>query len=107
MEKLAEWISNHQFPCITKQLFGFNCPFCGFQRSLIALLKGDICESVTLFPALIPLALTIIVFGCGRIFNVPSLKKLTGKENYDEKDIQELNELSVNALKNAQKKPIV
>lgn len=77
MEKLAEWISNHQFPCITKQLFGFNCPFCGFQRSLIALLKGDICESVALFPALIPLALTIIVFGCGRIFNVPSLKKLT------------------------------
>ena len=40
-------------------------------------------------------------------FHIPSLKKLTGKENYDEKDIQELNELSVNALKNAKKKPVV
>lgn len=58
LENLANWLSRHSFPCMTKLLFGIDCPFCGFQRSVIALLKGDLSVCVTLFPALIPLLLT-------------------------------------------------
>jgi hypothetical protein len=32
-----------------------DCPGCGFQRSGIALLKGDIFQSIQLYPALIPM----------------------------------------------------
>jgi hypothetical protein len=35
-------------------------PGCGFQRSLIALLQGDISQSLHYYPAAIPLLLTAI-----------------------------------------------
>jgi hypothetical protein len=35
---------------------------CGFQRSVIELLKGNILESFILFPALIPLLITSLLF---------------------------------------------
>ena len=42
-------------PCAYKQILGFECPGCGFQRSLIHLLKGNIWESIQLFPGLLPM----------------------------------------------------
>lgn len=40
-----------------------DCPGCGFQRSGIALLKGNVSESLQLYPALIPmLAFFIFLF---------------------------------------------
>lgn len=47
------------FPCIYKQLFGIDCPFCGFQRSVIALLKGDFADSFIFYPPLIPLIISL------------------------------------------------
>lgn len=35
------------------------CPGCGMQRSAIALLKGEVGESLRLYPALIPLLVLI------------------------------------------------
>jgi hypothetical protein len=55
------WLEAHMQPCIYKQGIGIECPGCGFQRALIALLKGDIWESIQLFPGLIPL-LFLFVF---------------------------------------------
>lgn len=48
-------------PCIYKQLFGISCPLCGFQRSLVCLLQGDIIGSLEMFPPLF-LLLFMIVF---------------------------------------------
>jgi hypothetical protein len=48
-------------PCSWKQSFGIDCPSCGAQRSFIALLHGDLFESLKLFPALIPLIVLAIV----------------------------------------------
>ncbi|WP_246001891.1 DUF2752 domain-containing protein [Mucilaginibacter gracilis] len=42
-------------PCPLKKLTGFDCPGCGFQRSLIALLKGDVINSFYLYPATLPI----------------------------------------------------
>ncbi|MBQ4356044.1 MAG: DUF2752 domain-containing protein [Bacteroidales bacterium] len=60
MHRLADWLSDHMFPCFYQQVLGFHCPFCGLQRSVIALLEGDIGESITLFPPLFPLLLTAL-----------------------------------------------
>ena len=39
-------------PCGIKQLTGFDCPGCGFQRSLLSLLKGDFTQSFEYYPPL-------------------------------------------------------
>jgi hypothetical protein len=39
-------------PCGIRSLTGIECPGCGMQRALIALLKGDLITSLRLNPAL-------------------------------------------------------
>jgi hypothetical protein len=58
---MISWLENHLIPCFIKSHFGFDCPGCGMQRALIALLKGDLLQSLHYHPALIPLILSIIV----------------------------------------------
>ncbi|WP_462221753.1 DUF2752 domain-containing protein [Ferruginibacter sp.] len=48
------WLEEHQLPCLFKTAFHFDCPGCGMQRSCIALLRGDILQSLKFYPALIP-----------------------------------------------------
>ena len=55
----ADWIERHALPCVYKQCFGLCCPFCGFQRSVIALLKGDVAQSFLLYPALLPTVVSV------------------------------------------------
>lgn len=47
--------------CYWKYYLGIECPGCGFQRSCWALFQGDILESLRLFPATIPLLLTLLI----------------------------------------------
>ena len=58
-QNLINWLENHQTSCIYKKYLGIRCPGCGMQTSIIALLKGNIIESIKEYPALIP---TIIMF---------------------------------------------
>jgi len=41
--------------CFWKKYLGIECPGCGMQRSMVALLKGELKDSFLLFPALIPI----------------------------------------------------
>lgn len=41
--------------CPYKSNLGIDCPGCGLQRSFIELLKGNIWESIQLYPALLPM----------------------------------------------------
>lgn len=54
-------IEQYLLPCAYKQIFGIACPMCGFQRSLLLLLKGNIWQSIIMFPPLIPLFIVIII----------------------------------------------
>ncbi len=74
LNNVIQWLEGHMFPCFYKQAFGIHCPMCGFQRSVIELLKGNINESVNQFPALIPLLFTAIVFIALRISKQSSIK---------------------------------
>lgn len=63
LNQLIEWLESKMSPCFYKDNFGVECPGCGFQRSFIELLKGNIVESIKLYPALIPmLSLGILLF---------------------------------------------
>jgi hypothetical protein len=47
-------------PCPIKYLFGFDCPGCGFQRSVLALLNGDFLQSFHLYPPTVPFLLSLV-----------------------------------------------
>lgn len=49
------------FPCLFKQTLHLDCPGCGFQRSALALLRGDLLQSLQLYPALIPIVSLLII----------------------------------------------
>lgn len=49
--------------CHWKQTFGVECPGCGFQRSFLELISGDVYESLYLFPATVPVLLLFILLG--------------------------------------------
>jgi hypothetical protein len=58
----VSWLQNHLLPCPFKYVTGIDCPGCGFQRSVIALVQGNLHQSLQLYPAAIPL---LIFFAYG------------------------------------------
>lgn len=56
-----DWIGKHLLPCPTKYFFGMDCPGCGMQRSLFELMKGNFAESLKMYPALIPVLITLLL----------------------------------------------
>ncbi|MBK6836430.1 MAG: DUF2752 domain-containing protein [Bacteroidetes bacterium] len=59
---LINWLKNHQLTCSIKSTFGFECPGCGTQRSIIALLEGNVAESFRLHPGVLLFFITMILF---------------------------------------------
>jgi hypothetical protein len=55
------------FPCAYKSIFGFECPICGFQRSLISLMHGKVNESIGTYSPLIPI---LILIGFSLIYSL-------------------------------------
>jgi hypothetical protein len=39
-------------PCLNKKLFGFDCPGCGIQRSLVHLFQGEFIAAFKMYPAI-------------------------------------------------------
>lgn len=55
-----QWLQNHLLACPFKKLTGIDCPGCGFQRSVIALLQGNLKQSLQYYPAAIPLIIAVL-----------------------------------------------
>jgi hypothetical protein len=49
--------------CFSKYYFGVECPGCGAQRSVVSLFRGDLFESIALYPALIPFMIMMTLAG--------------------------------------------
>jgi len=58
---LIHWLENHLLACPYKATTGIDCPGCGMQRAFIELLKGNLTESIHLYPALIPILITLTI----------------------------------------------
>ena len=57
---IITWLQNHLLACPFKKMTGVDCPGCGFQRSVLALVQGDLKSSLHLYPAAIPLMATAL-----------------------------------------------
>ena len=57
---VIDWLKGHLLACPFKSHTGLDCPGCGFQRSVLALIQGDVNSSVHLFPATVPIVMLLI-----------------------------------------------
>lgn len=64
------WIESHMGTCRFHEQTNLACPGCGFQRAVVALLKGDLLESITLFPALLPMLIMFSFLGLHLVFKL-------------------------------------
>jgi len=69
MLMLIEWLKDHLLTCPSRYFLHFDCPGCGLQRSIIALVQGDFAESFYLYPATIPLMLMFVIAALHLKFN--------------------------------------
>lgn len=58
---MVSFLENHLFTCFFKSHFGIECPACGLQRAFIALLKGNLIDSLKYHAALIPFIITLLI----------------------------------------------
>jgi hypothetical protein len=54
-QDMLQWLRGHQLTCPSKSWLHMECPGCGLQRSFLALLEGDLQQSLRLYPATLPL----------------------------------------------------
>lgn len=64
-----DWLQNHLIPCPFKYLTGIDCPGCGFQRSIIALVQADFEKSWSQYPPTIPLL--FLFFAAAILYKFP------------------------------------
>lgn len=60
MTLFIKWIEDHLLTCPSKHFLHVDCPGCGLQRSILALLEGDWVKSVQLYPATVPILFCFI-----------------------------------------------
>ena len=72
---IISWLEQKELPCLFKKYLHVDCPGCGFQRSIIALLKGNFTESFLLFPTSFALMLFFIIFFINNKYELVSMKK--------------------------------
>ena len=68
--KIITWLESHQGTCSFREHAGIDCPGCGLQRSILALLRGDLVESILQFPALLPLVAMFVFLGIHLVFKL-------------------------------------
>jgi len=62
LSTLINWLEKHQQACPFKEHYGIDCFGCGAQRAFVLLLKGEFIESITIYPALIPIIILAIIY---------------------------------------------
>ena len=72
----VDWLEKRQMPCFYKSFLGIECPGCGMQRALIALLRGEFLYSLKLYPALIPTIVMIVFLAIHLIFKLKNGAKI-------------------------------
>src|ERR1700754_1841793 len=59
--EVLAFFERNMFSCPSKTYLGIECPGCGLQRSILLLMRGEIGESLRVYPATIPLLLMFMI----------------------------------------------
>lgn len=51
---------DYMLPCLHKKMFGFDCPGCGLQRSVVHLAKGEVKQAYNMYPPVFSLSLLLV-----------------------------------------------
>ena len=70
LKNMVMWIESHMGTCRFHEQTNLACPGCGLQRAVVALLKGDLLESISLFPALLPMLIMFSFLGLHLVFKL-------------------------------------
>ncbi len=76
MEQIILWFEKNQQPCFYKKHLGVNCPGCGMQRAFIELLKGNLYESILIYPALMPMIIMLLYLSAHILFKFKNGSKV-------------------------------
>jgi len=57
--QLINWLEGLELSCPSRKYFHMQCPGCGLQRSMIALMRGEWLQSFSLYPPLVPMILLV------------------------------------------------
>jgi CHASE2 domain-containing sensor protein len=69
-------LENYMLPCMNKQIFGIECPGCGFQRSMSLLLDGNFIDALKIYPAIFTIILLVGFVGASLVFNIKNSFKI-------------------------------
>jgi hypothetical protein len=69
-------LEDFMIPCLSKKLFGLDCPGCGMQRSVILLFEGDFSSAFQMFPAIFTTIILFIFIGLHFIDKTRNYSKL-------------------------------
>ncbi len=61
LSNAIDWMEQHLLLCPFKKAFLIDCPGCGLQRSVIALLRGNLAQAWHYYPAIFPMLLLFLV----------------------------------------------
>ncbi|HNX06912.1 MAG TPA: DUF2752 domain-containing protein [Bacteroidales bacterium] len=76
LQNIINWLESNSLPCLSKTIFGIECPGCGTQRAIIELLKGNFTESLKAWPALLPVALMMCYLALFLVFRFKNGHKI-------------------------------
>ncbi len=76
MKMLALHVEDYMLPCFTKKIFGFDCPGCGLQRSVVYLFQGDFVAAFEMYPAIYTLLPLFAVLLADAFFKIKYANKI-------------------------------
>ena len=77
-----QWLQSHLLPCPFKYVTGIDCPGCGFQRAVLALVQGKLDQSLALYPPAIPLLLFFAYGLADRRFKLDTKNEVIKKTGF-------------------------
>ena len=69
-------LEHYMLPCLTKTLFGVECPGCGAQRALLFLFHGEFVSAFRMYPAIYTLIPLFVVVGTNYFFKFKHATKI-------------------------------
>ena len=70
-------IEDYMLPCFSKNIFGFDCPGCGLQRSIAFLFQGEFAAAWDMYPAVFTIIPLFIFLAADFFFSIKYANKIT------------------------------